>query len=128
MLQPSPLRGSGCNTLLPLGLANVNARKRMFYPLIIFTWWPCCQSQEQQQKRQTRLIIRKTCPCNKYPLIPHFYIVKLGYAGVYLFLLFLLKNIEKYLSFFFSTKNFRFFYNFKIICILHSSVFVMFSF
>ena len=26
--------------------------------------------------------IRKTCPCNVYPLIPHFYIVKLGYAGV----------------------------------------------
>ena len=38
VLQPSPLRGSGCNTLLPLGLANVNARKRMFYPLIIPTW------------------------------------------------------------------------------------------
>ena len=34
VLQPSPLHGSGCNTLLPLGLANVNAWKRMFYPLI----------------------------------------------------------------------------------------------
>ena len=32
--------------------------------------------------------IRKTCPCNKYPLIPQFYIVKQGYAGVYLFFLF----------------------------------------
>ena len=30
-------------------------------------------------------VIRKTCPCNEYPLKPHFYIVKLGYAGVYLF-------------------------------------------
>ena len=29
--------------------------------------------------------IRKTCPCNVYPLEPHFYIVKLGFAGVYLF-------------------------------------------
>ena len=28
-----------------------------------------------------------------YPLIPHFYIVKLGFAGVYLFLLFLVQNI-----------------------------------
>ena len=30
---------------------------------------------------------RKTCPCNIYLLIPHFYIAKLGYAGVYLFFL-----------------------------------------
>ena len=28
------LRGSGCNTLSHSGLANVNIRKRMFYPLI----------------------------------------------------------------------------------------------
>ena len=27
-------------------------------------------------------IIRKTCPCNVYPLEPHFYIAKLGFAGV----------------------------------------------
>ena len=31
-------------------------------------------------------IIMKTCPYNVYPLEPHFYIAKLGYAGVYLFL------------------------------------------
>ena len=36
----------------------------------------------------------KTCPCNIDPLIPHFYIAKLGYAGVYLFFLFLLQNID----------------------------------
>ena len=40
------------------------------------------------------LIIRKTCLCNEYPLKPHFYIVKLGYAGVYLSFLFLLQNIN----------------------------------
>ena len=33
LLQHLPLRGSGCNTLSHLGLANVNTRKRMFYPL-----------------------------------------------------------------------------------------------
>ena len=38
------------------------------------------------------IFIRKTC--NMYPLIPHFYIVKLGYAGVRLFFLFLLQNID----------------------------------
>ena len=35
----------------------------------------------------------KTCPCNEYPLIPHFYIAKLGFAGVYLFFLSFLQNI-----------------------------------
>ena len=39
-------------------------------------------------------VIRKTCPCNVYPLEPHFYIAKLGYAGVYLLFLFLLQNID----------------------------------
>ena len=38
--------------------------------------------------------IRKTCPCNVYPLEPHFYIAKLGLAGVNLFFLFLLQNID----------------------------------
>ena len=53
--------------------------------------------------------IRKTCPCNKYPLKPHFYIVKLGYAGVYLFFLFLLQNIDcGYSLVNFSSENFQF--------------------
>ena len=43
---------------------------------------------------QDRLHIRKTCPCIEYPLKPHFYTVKLGYEGVYLFFLFLLQNID----------------------------------
>ena len=38
--------------------------------------------------------IRKTCPCNVYPLKPHFYIEKLGFAGICLFFLFLLQNID----------------------------------
>ena len=38
--------------------------------------------------------IAKTCPCNVYPLIPHLYIAKLGYAGVYLFFLILLQNTD----------------------------------
>ena len=94
--------------------------------------------------------IRKTCPCYIYPLEPHFYIAKLGYAGVYLFFLFLLQNIdcgyslepprqggsnvypqfmfsakktEKYQTF--STENLHF-YNFtENLCIMHGHVFVM---
>ena len=38
--------------------------------------------------------IMKTCPCNVYPLEPHFYTVKLGYAGVHLFFLLLFQNID----------------------------------
>ena len=37
---------------------------------------------------------QETCPYNVYPFEPHFYIAKLGNAGVYLFFLFLLKNID----------------------------------
>ena len=40
------------------------------------------------------LNITKTCPCNVYPLEPHFYNAKLGYAGLYIFFLFLLQNID----------------------------------
>ena len=42
-------------------------------------------------------IIRKTCPCDVYPLEPHFYIETLGFAGAYLFLFFFffwLQNID----------------------------------
>ena len=37
---------------------------------------------------------QETCPCNEYPLKPHFCIAKLGYTGVNLFFLFLLQNID----------------------------------
>ena len=33
-----------------------------------------------------------TCPCIVYPLTTHFYIVKLGFTGVYIFLIFALKH------------------------------------
>ena len=31
------------------------------------------------------LHIMQTCPCNEHPITPHFYIVKLGFTGVYIF-------------------------------------------
>ena len=34
--------------------------------------------------------ITKTSPCNEDPLTPHFYIVKLGFTGVFIIFLFLL--------------------------------------
>ena len=86
-----------------------------------------------------RLPIRKTCPCNVYPLEHHFYIAKLGFAGVYLFFLFLLQNIDCGYSLeppryvlsknkknikYFLLKSFNF-YSLKYLCILHGRVFVM---
>ena len=43
---------------------------------------------------EAAIFIRKTYPCKIYPYKPHFYIVKLGYAGVYPLFLFLLQNID----------------------------------
>ena len=41
------------------------------------------------------MMIMKTCLYNVNPLKPHFYVVKLGFTGVYIiFFLFLLKNID----------------------------------
>ena len=31
------------------------------------------------------LLIMKTSPCNEHPITPHFYIVKMGLTGVYIF-------------------------------------------
>ena len=36
--------------------------------------------------------ITKTSPCNEQPLLPHFYIVKLRFTGVYVFLIFCSKT------------------------------------
>ena len=53
-----------------------------------------CSQSSQNMTIMRILIIMKTYPCNVYPLIPHFYIAKLGYAGVNLFFIFLLQNID----------------------------------
>ena len=42
--------------------------------------------------------ITKTCLYNFDPLKPHFYMVKLGFTGVYIILLFLLKNTDAVLT------------------------------
>ena len=44
--------------------------------------------------RQVGTYIMKTCPCNEYPLTPNFYIVKLGFIGVYIIFVVLLQNID----------------------------------
>ena len=86
----------------------------------------------------------KTCPCKVYPLKPHVYIEKLGFARVYLFFLIFApkhrlwvlgeavltsthnlcfeQKYEKYQMF--SNEIFNV-YNFKNLWILHGHVFVM---
>ena len=53
-----------------------------------------CNNHVPFNKPLALIDITKTCPYNVYPLEPHFYTEKLGYAGVYLFFLFLLQNID----------------------------------
>ena len=55
----------------------------------------CCLHFKMLVKsREYRNHITKTSPCNEHPLTPHFYIVKLGFTGVYIFSYFLLQNID----------------------------------
>ena len=49
---------------------------------------------DESVKESKHFNIRIICPCNVYPLIPHFYIEKLRFAGVYLFFLCLLQKIN----------------------------------
>ena len=85
--------------------------------------------------------ITKTCLYNSDSLKPHFYRAKLGFTGVYIIFLILLKNIdrgyhlmsthnlcfeqkyEKYQNFF--IRKFSFFFYCKIFNIFEQQVFVM---
>ena len=51
--------------------------------------------ENKKKSGNVKVNIRKTHPCNIYPRKPHFYTAKLGYAGVNLFFLFLLQNIDR---------------------------------
>ena len=54
----------------------------------------CLFLDKQCELYENFIHIRKTCPFNVYPLEPHFYMAKLGYAGVNLIFLILLQNID----------------------------------
>ena len=89
----------------------------------------------KRSKGKGRAYIRKTYPCNIYPLIPHCLVYrKTGvYRDIPIFLIFapkhilwvlyvlskIKKNIKKFILKIFI------FYNFKNLCILHGHVFVM---
>ena len=51
--------------------------------------------EKNLKKKITNLIyITITCACSVYSQIPHFYIVKQGFKGVYLIISFLIQNIH----------------------------------
>ena len=45
------------------------------------------------RQKESYLTIMQTCPFDVDLLTPHFYIVKLGFTGVFIFLIFALKHI-----------------------------------
>ena len=49
---------------------------------------------QRRLRPENGLLLTKTCLYNVDPLKPHYYIVKLGFTGVYLFFLFLFENID----------------------------------
>ena len=62
-------------------------------------WLPCIKlhcpiKQIKCPVSPVKTIITKTCLYNFDPLKPHFYIVKLGFAGVYIIFLIYAKNID----------------------------------
>ena len=79
--------------------------------------------------RASDFIITKTSPCNEHPLTPHFYKVKLGFTGVYIFFLILapkhrcLSKNKKTIIIFHLKSNI--FTAVKYCCILHGQVCVM---
>ena len=81
---------TSCEELVPI-FHNVKFAKCEICGSTMHT---CIKVNVMTLGEMVRPIIRKTCPCNEYPCKPHFYIVKLGFAGVYLFFLFLLQNID----------------------------------
>ena len=69
--------------------------------------------------RRRSMGIRITCPCDLYPLTPHFYIVKLGFTGVFIFLT-CTQNLcfeQKYKKYNFSSANYHFYSREKLLYI-----------
>ena len=63
-----------------VSLAAEKQFRVMMLPLVLLTENDCS------------IGITKTSPCNEHPLTPHFYIVKLGFTGVYIFVYFCSKT------------------------------------
>ena len=77
-------------------IKQINALPVSYYILITNM---CCRFMAIQEKSSLRItrrsrFIMKTCLYNFDPLKPHFYVVKLGFAGVYIIFLISAPNID----------------------------------
>ena len=80
---------SSCCLMLVWRINNVIQYYDIVQILLIF--WDCMY---RAQTLHQKIYITKTRLYNFDPLKPHFYIVKLGFTGVYIIFLILLKNID----------------------------------
>ena len=55
---------------------------------VVYNFWSFVTNESTQE------VITKTCLYNVYPLKPHFYIVKLGFTGVYIIFLVSALNMD----------------------------------
>ena len=60
--------------------------------LVVFNAELTVKRDQIQRPNSLYYCITKTSPFNKEPLTPHFYIVKLGFTGVYIFSYFCFKT------------------------------------
>ena len=71
----------------------------MWWVLIVIALFPVSTIYYERNRWLHRLVNHhENMPDNFDPLKPHFYIVKLGFTGVYIIFLFLLKNIDCWYS------------------------------
>ena len=57
-----------------------------------FSFEPSAMGKTEIGSVNFYLVIMLTCSCNVHPLTPHFYIVKVGFTGVYIIFLFCSKT------------------------------------
>ena len=63
----------------------IHLAKPLSPSLISFRWYNGDRALHLLYTTVERFLITKSSPCNEDPLTPHFYIVKLGITGVYMF-------------------------------------------
>ena len=70
-----------------------SGRPKQLPPIFVKKHTKKKKKKKKHEVTAAKCTITKTCLYNFDPLKPHFYIVELGFTGVYIIFLFLLKNI-----------------------------------
>ena len=88
------VHGKGISLSQPRWLATERSKKVTLIQLLLYAIWSR-RFMLYFVLPSLLFTIMKTSSSNVYPLTPHFYIVKLGFTGVYIIFLFLLQNIDR---------------------------------